>query len=219
MSDVKAISLKKVYDALGDNVVWSRVYTAYFNAIPCVMKLVDISISRALPFLTKLLSERSVYVQKHDMYHVKTGIKREETAFVLNDGLIVVATFERQQIDIYYSSNEDGALAILEACKGFANIRDGKEMFIVVRDFGLNLQSLRLNTIPFSLNDNYNDDLIPVHEVIKTSLEEEDRSGLILLHGIPGTGKSTYIRHLAIESSKKVIFCLQGWRAISTIRN
>ena len=46
--------------------------------------------------------------------------------------------------------------------------------------------------------DNYNDGFENVDLKIKKFLEE-DGSGLVLLHGKPGTGKTTYIRHLISE--------------------
>lgn len=41
----------------------------------------------------------------------------------------------------------------------------------------------------------YNDDFLETHERISKSMEESC-AGLILLHGTPGTGKTTYIKHL-----------------------
>ena len=42
---------------------------------------------------------------------------------------------------------------------------------------------------------NYNDDFAPVDAVIRKSIDTE-RSGLIMLYGKPGTGKTTYIKQL-----------------------
>lgn len=44
--------------------------------------------------------------------------------------------------------------------------------------------------------DNYNDDFINANEKISSFMEDENRSGLVLLHGLPGTGKTSYIRSL-----------------------
>ena len=43
---------------------------------------------------------------------------------------------------------------------------------------------------------NYNDDFLAENEIITNFVQTEDESGLIILHGDKGTGKSTYIRHL-----------------------
>lgn len=52
----------------------------------------------------------------------------------------------------------------------------------------------------------YNDDFLPIHKIINDSLEV-DSSGLILLHGPPGTGKTSYIKYLLSEhGSRDFIF-------------
>ena len=53
-------------------------------------------------------------------------------------------------------------------------------------------------------DDNYNDDFYPKHEKI-VKLIHEKSSSLILLHGKPGTGKTTYIRQL-IKDNPDVMF-------------
>lgn len=45
------------------------------------------------------------------------------------------------------------------------------------------------------IEDNYNDDFKPIHEKIQKLIHDDD-SCIMLLHGKPGTGKSSYIRDL-----------------------
>ncbi len=52
----------------------------------------------------------------------------------------------------------------------------------------------------------YNDDFTEVDELISASMSKKE-SGMILLHGEPGTGKTTYIKHLISKfKDKKFIF-------------
>jgi len=52
----------------------------------------------------------------------------------------------------------------------------------------------------------YNDDFTEVDELISASMNKKE-SGMILLHGEPGTGKTTYIKHLISKfKGKRFIF-------------
>jgi hypothetical protein len=69
----------------------------------------------------------------------------------------------------------------------------------------LDTYSLPFTPPELDLGGHYNNDLLPVHDLLKEVLAS-NRSGLVLLHGAPGTGKSTYIRHVISLTEKKVIF-------------
>ncbi len=53
---------------------------------------------------------------------------------------------------------------------------------------------------------NYNDDLLPAHDAILKRLQQPDDKGIIILHGPPGTGKTSYIRHLCGLTDKPKLF-------------
>lgn len=55
----------------------------------------------------------------------------------------------------------------------------------------------------FNIKKQYNDSFIKEHNKIKSFIENEEKSGLIMLHGAKGTGKSTYIKHLVTTNCNK----------------
>jgi predicted AAA+ superfamily ATPase len=56
------------------------------------------------------------------------------------------------------------------------------------------------------IQDNYNDDFMVANDVISNAIND-DKRGLILLHGIPGSGKTTYIKHLiASPGDRKIVY-------------
>lgn len=59
-------------------------------------------------------------------------------------------------------------------------------------------EDIKIDTLSVDISKHYNDDFKEVDEIISNSLTE-DRAGLILLHGIPGTGKTSYIKHLITQ--------------------
>jgi hypothetical protein len=61
-------------------------------------------------------------------------------------------------------------------------------------------------TIPeVDLKLNYGKDFIKIHETIVKRLNTDGDKGIILLHGDPGTGKTTYIRYLTKQIKEKNI--------------
>jgi len=56
-------------------------------------------------------------------------------------------------------------------------------------------KEIKINPIEVDIDKLYNDDFKEINDIIENSLEI-DQSGLILLHGIPGTGKTSYIKSL-----------------------
>lgn len=53
---------------------------------------------------------------------------------------------------------------------------------------------------------NYNDDFKPVHDVIIDHIDN-DKKGLILLHGVPGSGKTSHIEQLVCRGgTRKVVY-------------
>ena len=92
--------------------------------------------------------------------------------------------------------------------KGAITIQDDEpEISLLVNKYDrISTQRFEITKPTFSISDNYNNDFIEVHEIIKKRLSKKNDKGIVLLHGKPGTGKTSYIRHLISSVKKEVIF-------------
>jgi hypothetical protein len=70
----------------------------------------------------------------------------------------------------------------------------------------LSLQRLEIKRAAMEVDTHYNDDFKQVDAIIKKRLNRKQDKGIILLHGAPGTGKTSYIKHLIYHIKKDVIF-------------
>jgi len=128
------------------------------------------------------------------------------------DSLISKAVSDKMRCLINIASKKENAELI---DKFFVEItskikkqaRKDNEIGIIVQDeFGLELEIFNINPIDLDVETHYNDDFYEIHEIITKSLSE-DSNGIILLHGVKGSGKTTYIRHLTkAVKGKRIIY-------------
>ena len=65
----------------------------------------------------------------------------------------------------------------------------------------------RIAKVDIDIDKHYNDDFKPVYNEIKKFLDPKNRkSGIVILNGMPGTGKTTLIRHIVSEFPGRYIF-------------
>ena len=82
-------------------------------------------------------------------------------------------------------------------------------LFLVAQDMsGFKLNKWHIKEVKdFDFKLQYNDDFLEANTTIKDFLEEDGKSGLLILWGEKGTGKTTYIRHLISSyPGKKFVF-------------
>jgi hypothetical protein len=70
----------------------------------------------------------------------------------------------------------------------------------------LEFSPLPIKIPALNLATHYTDDLLPAHTAILKRLQQPDEKGIIILHGPPGTGKTSYIRHLCGLTDKPKLF-------------
>ncbi|NJO02136.1 MAG: AAA family ATPase [Bacteroidia bacterium] len=68
------------------------------------------------------------------------------------------------------------------------------------------IEDVTINALELDIEKLYNNDFAEVHKTVHKSLQT-DTSGLILLHGPPGTGKTSYIKYLlSLHRNRNFIF-------------
>jgi hypothetical protein len=81
------------------------------------------------------------------------------------------------------------------------------EINLIAKDtYGMELKSMEIKKTKLNLSLYYEDDFMEVDRTIQNRLMKKDDKGIVLLHGLPGTGKTTYLRYLIGRLKKKVLF-------------
>lgn len=82
-----------------------------------------------------------------------------------------------------------------------------ESIYLLIKDrySDLKLKSYELIYDDSNFKLNYSDDFIELNDTIINNINST-KSGLYLFHGIQGTGKTSYIKHIVKNTKKKVIF-------------
>lgn len=123
-----------------------------------------------------------------------------------NEVLVEIGT---DYCEIYYNGKE--CQMVIELSKVLPKCKAPRKKpleinLITTSDHGLTLNSMNVKRTKLDLQLNYDDDFIEVDKLIRTRLNQKKDKGIVLLHGQPGTGKTTYIRYLVGKLKKKMLF-------------
>jgi len=81
------------------------------------------------------------------------------------------------------------------------------QIHVVYRgDYGFDKMAFDVKKIDIDIEMNYNDDFKDVSDYIINHLNDKKKTGLYILSGDPGTGKTTWIRYLAGKIRRNIIF-------------
>jgi len=80
---------------------------------------------------------------------------------------------------------------------------------ITITSNGFKLLPFNVNNIEVDIDSNYNDDFKIINNKILSELNTRNKTGIILLNGNPGTGKTSYLRYLTQMIEKKKVIYIQ----------
>ncbi len=187
----------------------SKLYCSCFKKIPNTIEFYDINIE---PFSKWIEGNLSEYIINRISKETDIFSKKpypEKITYILSTEIIVYINFDGEEVQLMFFKHDEQVRLIIE-CTQKHKIKMKPNNFNLIvpgnKGNGFELKPLKNKKLKLSLHKNYNDDLVDLHSQILKSLKCNDTSGLILFHGVPGTGKSTYIRYLANFINKKIIF-------------
>jgi len=116
---------------------------------------------------------------------------------------------------LYGADNKEALGKFIAVLKQFyvAPEEEKNNLFLVAQDAsGFKLNKWHIKEVEgFDIKKQYNDDFPENDGIIRDFIDEENKSGLLILHGPKGTGKTTYIRNLISSyPNKKFVFIPSG---------
>lgn len=189
------------------------LYLEYFNKIPSTERLNGPINIKYENFIHKLKDWGFTQIINH-----KTENSSERSRWILDDYLITASTHDdndKVYTSLYYdftNPNKEIFNKYIEYTSLFKmpKVRDNVIGIITSTVDGLDIDYIDYVQMDISLDNNYNDDFYDVSKNIIKDLNDK-RHGLHILHGIPGTGKTTYIKYLINNVDKNFIFIPPGY--------
>lgn len=188
-------------------------YMKEFNALPCIAYIGNVDTSK----IFKLVKENK-YGKVKDVYQRNyyswddNKILFSKTMFVLEGKMII--RLADDWLDIFFPNNSyaraNEMLQEFKDLKAVAKEKDYEINIISLSGKELDLKTLAIKPTTLDINLYYNDDFKLIDALIKERLTKENDKGIVLLHGLPGTGKTTYLRYLIGNLKKKVMFVSPG---------
>lgn len=193
----------------GGDINFPKMFTLVFTTIPNILIEQNIDVVKALEWFTG-----NYEYEIQDVYYNKKNTRDDniseydDVMFFLFKDTMLHFDANRGEVKILYRTTE---FELVESIA--AEIRKFKEKdksskihLLINSSHGVTLEAVKLADSDIDITLNYNDDFQPIDEIISKRLSEPNEKGIILLHGEPGTGKTSYIRHLISQTKKTIIF-------------
>lgn len=187
------------------------LFTTLFNSIPNFIHEKNINCKKASNWFSDTYK-----VEIKDCFYDKIYYDRNKKAelddifYIVHEDLLI--DFDTQNSIVRFLFRKTGTEkveGIISEIRKFKNRKSKHKpeisLLMVTRN-GIETKSLTIAKPKLSIEDNYNNDFSEIHQTVMKRLSRKNDKGLVLLHGKPGTGKTSYIRYLITSLRKNVIF-------------
>jgi ATPase family associated with various cellular activities (AAA) len=185
------------------------LYLYYFNMLPCIHYIGQIDGEKTFASINQKFTGRITNIHQTRWYKKKKKrFEFDKTIVILNNNCIL--EFDDNYCEILHDgkSNEfvqsivDLALQFKERQR-----RQPLEINLIVQGRNrLELKAMEIKRTKLNLDLFYEDDFKETDETIRKRLSQKNDKGIVLLHGLPGAGKTTYLRYLVGNIKKRVLF-------------
>jgi hypothetical protein len=209
-----------------------KYYAICFNTLPSALKI-HLPIERSKDAIEKILEDLKLFdkgfsvvfknwITNHthdpnpgpfpfDDIAVEYVFKNDATRTVID----FTCHIKSLEIEFMYDiANADSEAWILETShmlqEKYQAPKLPKFKVLIYQDGIFNTEDI--NTGDFKsidIQELYNDDFVEIDGIINGSMEKQE-SGMVLLHGEPGTGKTTYIKHLICKHQDRQFIFIQN---------
>jgi SpoVK/Ycf46/Vps4 family AAA+-type ATPase len=186
-----------------------NLYMHYFSLLPNVNYIGSVDGEKAFNTFKEKYQNSILHVHQYHWYkHENKKYQFEKTMVVLKQNVLI--EFDESYCYILHDGSQQELLEELTALAKQYKERQRKkplEINLIVKGSSeMELKAMEIKRTKLNLDLFYEDDFKAVDETIRARLSKDKDKGIVLLHGLPGTGKTTYLRYLIGKIKKRVMF-------------
>ena len=184
-------------------------YVHLYNSVPVVSFIYGVDVAAAYKYISERYKNNIVNIYQNLRYNRDT--KRQEfsrTFFQLDNRLLIELGADYAEV-LYGTDAYDDVAALVNNLAEMQMPEKKREFEINIvthSSYGFELKAIPIAQTELDVNLYFNDDFKAVDELIRQKLNTKGEKGIVLLHGLPGTGKTTYLRYLVGKLDKRVLF-------------
>ncbi|MCX6318666.1 MAG: AAA family ATPase [Bacteroidetes bacterium] len=203
----KVININNLFD---DRFLDSKTLYMYcFSMLPSVNYINSVDGEKSFNAFQNKFAQLITRVHQYSWYKRKTRkFQFDRTLLILKNNCIV--EFDDYYCEILHDGTDNAfveSVALLVNQYKEKQRRQPLEINLVVQARnGLTLKGMEIKRTKLDIDLFYEDDFKEVDELIQSRLRKKNDKGIVLLHGLPGTGKTTYLRYLVGKIRKRVLF-------------
>ncbi len=212
--DGKKILLDYIGESSSDIIV-EKVYIQLFGEFPNLYTInfvIDLeNILRRLKKKYQLTDQEFIIKTEEACRDNWNRVNYSSSTYLIKLPDRILLNISSSKAEIYYSKQTDSKsikdlVASLKTRKKKKNI-DKRSFYLLKSEGGgeFSLKKVEANKVELDLSLYFNDDFPAFHNKIISFLDDKQSSGLVLIHGKHGTGKTTYLKHLIFNTDHKFI--------------
>jgi hypothetical protein len=187
-------------------ILFDRLPSKFVNNLSYDPKIKDFFISLGFIEDVNVFSSN----RRYDLASQSLYVNKEKTIMIRVTGNVVKDKDPLVQLDIVFDllkGKLEEQLPMTEI-KTFERTKKKSNIQLVKSEHGhLDTEEYDLYVPPMELELNYGETFSKVHDVVVDKLNQNNGKGIILLHGDPGTGKTSYLKYLTtLIKEKDILF-------------
>lgn len=206
----KILSSSQPYRTMLDDML-ARLYLSGSNLVIQQSKLKDFEKCTDFWSVDYSAKKDKIFIDEECYFHkeleifmiTSSNLSNEYDTQIFEEGLL------RVDFLYYENTNENVQKNVTTFFERYVEkyvSNEAKVSILLKTQNGIELKTHKIKPYRIDFDTMYNDDFLPVHQLVKKSITDESK-GVVLFHGIAGSGKTNYIKWLTSQvPNKKFVF-------------